>query len=151
VIWAVLALLGVPLWLCAIAIIAIVLRNRSLRRRRGDVPVRVRRAGKRRWIRGHGTWVHDVFAFRGSPAAWHEHLLWVQSAVLVPVNDVDQKKLRHLGPGCVIARFHHPDGEPVEFATRAEHTTALLGSTTTSATPVLPPRVAQTQVTEETT
>ncbi len=32
---------------------------------------------KGRWHRGHGLWVHDVLAFRGSPAAWQEGLLWV--------------------------------------------------------------------------
>ena len=39
-IWVILAVLGVPLWLCALAIIAVVLRNRSLRKRAGDVPAR---------------------------------------------------------------------------------------------------------------
>jgi hypothetical protein len=34
-------------------------------------------AGKRRWTRGHAIWVSDVFAWRGSPAAWNEELLWV--------------------------------------------------------------------------
>ena len=34
-IWAILALLGVPLWLCAAGITMIVFRNRSLRERHG--------------------------------------------------------------------------------------------------------------------
>ena len=36
-IWAILALLGVPLWLCAAGITIIVFRNRSLRKRYGDI------------------------------------------------------------------------------------------------------------------
>jgi len=128
VIWAILALLGVPLWLCALAIGVTIMRNRSLRKRTGDVPVRARLAGKKHWIRGHGTWVHDVFAFRASPAVWQEHLLWVDSATLVPASAADQKKLRRLGSGFVIARFHHPDGEPADFATSAAHSTALIGA-----------------------
>src|SRR4051812_8533463 len=127
-IWAILALLGVPLWFCAIGIGVLVLRNRGLRRRAGDVPVRARRAGKKRWIRGHGTWVHDVFAFRGSPAAWKERLLWVDSATAVPASTADQKKLRHLGSGFVIVRFHCPDGGSADFATSAAHATALIGA-----------------------
>ena len=51
-IWAILAILGVPLWFCALAILIFVFRNRSLRRRLGDVPVRVLRPGKQRWTRG---------------------------------------------------------------------------------------------------
>ena len=39
------------------------------------------------------------------------------------------KKLRRLGPGFVITRFHHPDGEPADFATSAVHATALMGAT----------------------
>jgi hypothetical protein len=69
-IWAILVLLGVPLWLCAMGILALLLRNRGLRRRPGNVPVRVLR--RKRWSRGHGVWVSDVFAWRGSPAAWQE-------------------------------------------------------------------------------
>lgn len=56
-IWAILALLGVPLWLCALAILALLYRNRSLRQGHGDIPVRVQRAGKTRWTRGHAVWV----------------------------------------------------------------------------------------------
>ena len=66
-IWAILALLGVPLWLCAPGILSLVLRNRELRKRYGDIPVRVRRAGKKRWTRGHAIWVSDVFACAARP------------------------------------------------------------------------------------
>ncbi|MCJ7795789.1 MAG: hypothetical protein MUQ56_03345, partial [Thermoleophilia bacterium] len=62
VIWAILAFLGVPLWLIALALLGLYFRNRTLRRRLGDIPVRVLRQGKKRWIRGHGVWVSDVFA-----------------------------------------------------------------------------------------
>ena len=68
-IWAILALLGVPLWLCALGILTAVVQNRKLRKRYGDIPVRVRRPGKKRWTRGHAIWVSDVFAWRGTPAA----------------------------------------------------------------------------------
>lgn len=34
-IWAILAMLGVPLWLCAAGILALVYRNKSLRHRHG--------------------------------------------------------------------------------------------------------------------
>jgi hypothetical protein len=81
-IWAILALLGVPLWLCAIAITVLVFRNRTLRKRYGDVPVRILRSGKKRWTRGHAIWVSDVFAWRASPASWNEGLKKVTDASL---------------------------------------------------------------------
>ena len=85
-IWAILAAVGVPLWLCAIGILTLVFRNRGLRKRHGDIPVRIHRPGKKRWIRGHGLWVADVFAWRGSPAAWNEDLLAVKAATIRDAN-----------------------------------------------------------------
>ncbi|MGZ6057126.1 MAG: hypothetical protein ACXWOV_16330, partial [Isosphaeraceae bacterium] len=52
--------MGVPLWLCALGIFVILFNNRKLRKRHGDMPVRVRRTGKERWVRGHAVWVSDV-------------------------------------------------------------------------------------------
>jgi hypothetical protein len=75
-IWAVLALLGVPLWLCAVGILVLVFRDRGRRRRAADIPMRPRLAAKGRWRRGHGLWVRGVLGFCGSPAAWNEALLW---------------------------------------------------------------------------
>ena len=76
-IWALLAMVGVPLWLCAIGIFALVLPEQvpaaTARRHPGPGAAR----GKTRWIRGHAVWVSDVFAWRGSPAAWQEDLVQV--------------------------------------------------------------------------
>jgi hypothetical protein len=68
-IWVILAAIGVPLWLCAAAILTLVLRDRSLRKCGGDIPVRLRTAPEKRWRRGHALWVHDVLSFRASPPA----------------------------------------------------------------------------------
>jgi hypothetical protein len=124
-IWAILALLGVPLWLCAGAILALVLRNRSLRRRGNDIPARRRLPGKKHWTRGHAIWIHDVLAFRASPAAWTESLLWV-TAETVRRPDADQAhRLRRLGPDPVIVAVTDDSGRTVEFATDARHAEAL--------------------------
>ena len=42
-IWAILVLVGVPIWLCALGITALVFRARALRKRPGNIPVRVLR------------------------------------------------------------------------------------------------------------
>ena len=126
-IWAILAILGVPLWLCAAGISVLVLRNRAIRHRPGNVKARRRRQGKSRWTRGHGVWVHDVFAFRGSPAAWAESLIPVRDAVTLSPTASDRKKLRRLGAAPLIARLIDDDGEHVDFATTSEHALDLLG------------------------
>jgi hypothetical protein len=126
-IWAVLGLLGVPLWLCALGILALVYRNKSLRQRHGDIPVRVQRAGKTRWTRGHAVWVSDVFAWRGSPAAWNEDLLLVTGARAGALEPQELKKLHRLGDNPAVATLTPDAGEPVRVAVASEHRAALLG------------------------
>ena len=127
-IWAILAAVGVPLWLCALGLLTVVVQNRRLRKRYGDIPVRVRRPGKNRWRRGHAIWVADVFAWRGSPAAWDEELLEVTGATLRAADTAECKKLRRLGENPAIATFALADGEPtLEVAAGAAQRAALLG------------------------
>ena len=126
-IWAVLAFLGVPLWLCALAILALVLRNRSLRKRPGNIPVRVRRPGKQRWLRGHAVWISDVFAWRTSPAAWSEGLIHVQSVFLHAPDPGLAKELRRVGTEPVVATLSLAGGDSLVVAAAAEHRAALLG------------------------
>ena len=126
-IWAILAALGVPLWLCAVGISALLLRNRALRKRPGNVPVRVRRPGKRRWSPGHGVWVHDVFAFRGLPAAWKEALVWASDASVRLATDEERKELHRIGHEPVLVKLTLVEGETIEIAARSEHKNDLLG------------------------
>jgi hypothetical protein len=127
-IWAILALLGVPLWLCAGGILYVVLTNRKLRKRRGDVPVRVKQPGSSRWKRGHAIWVSDVLAWRGSPAAWNEELIQVASLELRSPDVEEAKKLRGLGDEFRIGSLTSVHGVTYEVATDAEHCRALLGA-----------------------
>jgi len=78
-IWIILVILGVPLWLCAGGIAYMVLLNRRLRHRQGDITVRVRDAPNERWRRGHAVWVGDVFAYR-SLSGWNEAFDRIRSA-----------------------------------------------------------------------
>lgn len=123
-IWAVLAALGVPLWLIALALLNLTFRNRTLRKRPGNVPVRVRTPGKR-WKRGHAVWVHDVFAFRGSPAAWDELLEHVTVAAARPATAEEDHKLRGLDQP-IIATFTTDDGRTVEAAASRSGRVTLL-------------------------
>jgi hypothetical protein len=134
-IWVILAAVGVPLWLCAMGIYAVVFRNRSLRRREGDLPVRFRAQPGKRWHRGHAIWVHDVLAFRGSPAAWKEKLAWsvvVSTRVATPEETKGLRGLHRLGTAPLIARLQAVGGEPYELAVHAEHGAHLLGGHATT-------------------
>jgi hypothetical protein len=127
VVWALLAFVGVPLWLCAVGIFALLYRNRALRRRHGDIPVRVLRPGKTRWTRGHAVWVSEVFAWRGSPAAWDEYLELIVSASLRDATPEDLSGLHRMGEAVVVATLTTDDDVVLQVATTAEHRSALLG------------------------
>jgi hypothetical protein len=128
VVWAILILLGVPIWLCAIAITVLVMRNRTLRKRHGDLPVRLLPAGKKRWTRGHAIWVSDVFAWRASPASWREGLEQVTDVSLHGHIDAETaKKLHRLGDRPVVASLTLVGGGLIEVAVRREHSSALMG------------------------
>jgi hypothetical protein len=134
-IWAVLALLGVPLWLCALGILSLVLRNPRLRKRHGDMLVRIHRPGKKRWTRSHAIWVSDVFAFRGSPAAWSEDLVQVEDATLRAADAEERNTLHRLGEDPAIATLALAEGEILEVACRAEQRSKLPGPFVTEAAP----------------
>jgi hypothetical protein len=141
VIWAVLVILGVPLWLCAIAILTLVLRNRGLRQRDGDVAVRVLRPDKTRWTRGHAVWVSDVFAWRGSPAAWVEELTQVLAVTLRAPAPAERKALHRLGHDSVVAVLSTAGGGTLTVATAGANRLALPGPfVPPSTTPVPRPR-----------
>ena len=125
-IWAILVLLGVPLWLCAIAILALVLRNRGLRKRALDMPMRLRMDPEGRWHRGHGLWVHDVLGFRGSPAAWKEGLLWVTGVTTRELTPEEAHKFRRLDQP-VVATFTVADGPTAAAVISRHHLGLLLG------------------------
>jgi hypothetical protein len=127
-VWAILALLGVPLWLCAAGVVVLILENRSLRKRPGDIPVRVLRAGKKRWTRGHAIWVSDVFAWRASPASWKEGLAQVTDASLHgSIAPETMKKLRRLGDSPAVASLTLNGGAMIDVAARREDRSALMG------------------------
>lgn len=126
-IWAILALLGVPLWLCAIGIFLLLFNNRKLRKRPGDIPVRVMRPGKKRWTRGHAVWVSDVFAWRASPGAWNEDLVQISGVSVRPASAEEREKLHRLGDEPVVASLALTGGAALTVAAQPAYRPALLG------------------------
>lgn len=127
VIWALLAFVGVPLWLCALGIFALVYRNRGLRKRHGDIPARLLRPGRSRWTRGHAIWVSDVLAWRSSPAAWNEYLEQVVEASVRDASAAEKKALRGLGDEPVVGTMANSDGAVLLVATTRDNASELLG------------------------
>jgi hypothetical protein len=83
--------------------------------------------GEQRWTRGHAIWVSDVFAWRGSPAARNEELLWVSAATPRAADPEERTRLHRLGDEPAIATLTAADGETVEVAAAPEQASARLG------------------------
>ena len=99
----------------------------QLRKRPGNIPVRVLRPGKKRWTSGHGIWVSDVFAWRGSPAAWNEDLRQVSGVSIHSADAQEREKLHRIGDDPVVASFELDEGAPLKVAARHEHQSILAG------------------------
>jgi hypothetical protein len=125
VIWIILAFLGVPLWLCVGGIVYLLLLNRRLRKRQGDISVRVRHAPGERWGRGHAIWVGDVFAFRSSPSGWSESLDLIRSARPRELTADDAHHLRHVEDP--IVALLSGDDRTIEVASAGSQKDAVLG------------------------
>jgi hypothetical protein len=110
-----------------VGIFVLVFRNRALRHRQGDIPVRVLRPGKSRWVRGHAVWVSDVFAWRGSPAAWNESLELISRASEHDATAEELSALHRMGEHVVVATLTTADDLVFHAATTADHRAALMG------------------------
>ena len=123
--------------------LALLARYSRLRRRSGNIPVRMRRAGKTKWSRGHALWVHDVFAFRASPAAWSESLSWVAEITQRAPTQEERRRLRRLGDDMAVGTFRLSDGVSVDVAARREHGPALFGKVARSRDLAISPDVIE--------
>ena len=96
-IWVILVFLGVPLWLCTLGILMVAPQQSEA----SSAPRRhCRECATLPWKTldsGTEVWVSDVFAWRGSPAAWNEDLLHVTHLEVRTASAEDQKKLRRFG------------------------------------------------------
>ena len=113
--------------LVAAGIGLVVVRNRRMRERPGNGPLRLWRQGDDRWLPAHGVWANDVFAVRAAPAAWGEALFWIVDAKPHRVTDEERTKLHRIGERPVAFEFELACGGSVRMAARREHEEALLG------------------------
>ena len=124
--WLILALLGIPLWLCAIALIALVLRKRSRKHSRG-IAVRVRSEPGKRWVSGRATWINDMFVFSARPAVLRERAVWVTGAQARVASPEEVRALRRVAADPIVGIFALADGRRIQVAAAPRHAQALLG------------------------
>ena len=118
-------------------------RYLTVRRRPANIPVRMHRAGKTKWSRGHAVWVHDVFAFRASPTAWYESLDWVAAVDRRLPTTEERRKLHRLGEDMAVATFLLDDGGSVDVAARHEYELALFGKPENPRDTALSPHISE--------
>ena len=127
-IWAILALIGVPLWLCAIAIAVLVFQEQNAAEAARGRPCPPT-AGRQEAV---DSWSCDL-GFRrvrvaGRSASWNEGLVQVTDAsVHEDVDPRTAKKLRGLGDSPVIASLALVGGTIIDVAARPEQRSALTG------------------------
>jgi len=73
----------------------------------------------------HGLWIHDVLAFRGSPAAWNEALLWAASGTTRELTSKEAHNFRRLDQP-IAATFTAADGPGFEAVTTRQHLPQML-------------------------
>jgi hypothetical protein len=123
---AVLLSVGVSLAICSTAVLTLVSRDRSLRRRSGSIPVRLLLPGGERWWRGHGTWSSDVFSWRGCPAVWRRRVLRVTDVRTHTADIGERARVGRVGATPVIAELTTASGT-VQVTGAAVHGAALRG------------------------
>ena len=125
--WLILALLGIPLWLCAIALIALVLRKRSPRKHSRGIAVRVRSEPGKRWVSGRATWINDMFVFSARPAVLRERAVWVTGAQARGASPEEVRALRRVAADPIVGIFALAEGRRIQVAAAPRHAQALLG------------------------
>jgi hypothetical protein len=123
-IWAVLALLGIPLWLSAVGILDLVFRDRGRRRRAADIPMLPHLAVKGRWHRGHGLWV-QCWASAAAPRPGTRRCCGRPAGPRALTSDEAHKFRRLERP--VAATFAAVDGPAFEAVTARQQLPLLLG------------------------
>jgi hypothetical protein len=134
------ALLGVPLWFIA-AVLAFQLRRaRGIKRRPGNVPNRSKAIAEERWRRGHGVWVHDVFAWVAAPPSLKEYLGWVTRVEQRAPTAGEAKRFRRLGADPLVLTLHTAAGPAYELAVAGAHRDKALGPFADEGASAVPPR-----------
>jgi len=117
-IWALLALLGVPIWLIIGALIVASVSRRRFQRSEGVFPLRIREASATKFQRkAHGRWVHDVLLVNKGLALVLTNPYGVRS---LDLHAEVTEPIKGLGDDPLVFDIRIDDGIPVVVAIPAE-------------------------------
>jgi hypothetical protein len=123
---ALLAVLGVNLWVIA-ALVAIVLtRKRWVSHQPGAFKGAIRVTDghvpglKAKWKRGYGRWVRDILVWTKTPLLFRNELV-PANALAGPVHEAKPGEVRRLGKQPAVVPLTVAGGAPIEVATSRGH------------------------------
>ena len=123
---ALLAALGIPLWLVIAIAVHLVRQRRWVRSRPGTFGCAMRRtAGEaqdtsEKWRRGYALWVREVLAFRSGQSLSRESLFAVDGVGARGVRRASPGEVKRLGPEPAVIALRIAGGGAVEVAAHAE-------------------------------
>jgi hypothetical protein len=132
-IWAILAILGVPLWLIAIVLYSLLRVRSSVRKAPGSIPCKIRIVeGHERWLKDkfpryvqRAVWVHDVLVvYGGNPFLTRTFVLGVVGLAMAP--QPASTPVKRITDASTF-RFRVDSGAVAELAATKTDVAALLG------------------------
>jgi hypothetical protein len=123
-IWATLALLGIPIWLIAIVLIA-VFRNRNKVRANPDVfEYKLKNGDGWKRKKGYARWVSDVLIYHAGIALIRTDAFQIDTARILDTTDLPAKGL---GDNPIGLEVTYAGGETATVAVSAQNLDAALG------------------------
>lgn len=123
-IWATLALLGIPIWFIAIVLIA-AFRNRNKVRANPDVfDYKLTKGDGWKRKKGYARWVSDVLIYHAGIALIRTDAFQISTVRILDTTDLPSKGLGDSPTGVEVT---YADGETATFAVSAQNLDAALG------------------------
>ena len=123
-IWATLALLGIPIWLIAVVLVA-AFRNRNKVRRNPEVfEYKVQKGDGWQRKKGYARWVSDVLIYHAGIALIRTDAFQITSTRILDPTDLPSKGLGDNPTGLEVT---YASGEAATFAVSAQDLEAALG------------------------
>ena len=123
-IWATLALLGIPIWLIAIVLIA-AFRNRNKVRANPDMfEYKLKKSDGWKRGKGYARWVSDVLIYHAGIALIRTDAFQINTVRILETTDLPPKGLGDNPTGLEVT---YTDGETATFAVSAQNLDGALG------------------------
>jgi hypothetical protein len=122
---ALLALLGVDLWVILVLLVGTLSRRRWVARQPGAFKGAIRvthgpaSGRKAKWQGGYGRWVRDILVWTRAPFLFRNELILVQGLAGSP-RSVSTKEVKRLGKQPIVVPLSVDEGGQIEVAVSAE-------------------------------